>query len=518
MQAGNQKYNASSNGARRENNNSRDQSIPCKYKSGKLIGQGTYADVKEMEHIETGQYYAGKIINRHRMGGDTRLIDNEIAVMKRLSRRHPNILSLVDHFNTLNNTYLITELCTGGELYNYISQRKRLGEMEAAYIVKQIVCGVKFLHDHNIMHRDLKTENCFVRNDEFGTPESIAIGDFGMAHFVPDDDSRIVTNICGTPGYMAPEMLQRSGHGKPVDMWAVGVITYFVLSGTNPFQRHGHPNRSRAEYYATINASYEFLPADCWRTVSKAARDFIKSLLIVDPAKRMTAKQALEHPWLRNCPTIEERISESVFNSYTQIIDTHSMMHEQHESQIPNIASQPCGATEAIQQRQVPNSYATVSDQHTASMERRSDNSHLLPKATSLKKAANADACAENQMDIDSYANFGRFMPNEQHQLDIIPESAFTQQQDDSSRAGDISQDVSAALSPITPGNISNFMIIQDNAGADAESKSRYYLRPRHHIQQQKAAHANQNQNWLLTPVHSATNLASMITYPQVYH
>ncbi|KAJ1739252.1 Calcium/calmodulin-dependent protein kinase type I [Coemansia sp. RSA 1821] len=499
MQADIQK--STSNGSRQDSNS---QSIPCKYKSGKLIGQGTYADVKEMEHIETGQYYAGKIINRHRMGGDTRLIDNEISVMKRLSRRHPNILSLVDHFNTLNNTYLITELCTGGELYNYISRRKYLGEMEAAYIVKQIVCGVKFLHEHNIMHRDLKTENCFVRNDEYGTPESIAIGDFGMAHFVPSDDSRIVTNICGTPGYMAPEMLQRSGHGKPVDMWAVGVITYFVLSGTNPFQRHGHPNRSRAEYEATVNASFDFLPANRWHTVSKAARHFIESLLVVDPSKRMTAKQALEHPWLRNCPMVEDRISESMLNAYTQIIDTHSMMYEQRESQIPNIASQPCGVAENTH-RQVPSSYATASDQRTTSMERKSDNSHWLPKPASLKKALNAEHCSEHQMDIDS---FGRYMPNEQ-QLDIIPESVFTQQQNE------IGQDTLAALSPITPGNISNFMDIQNSV--DAESKSRYHLRPRHPAKQ-KVAHANHPQNWLLTPAHSATNLASMMPYSQVYH
>ncbi|KAJ2449421.1 Calcium/calmodulin-dependent protein kinase type I [Coemansia sp. RSA 2336] len=474
-------------GARQD---STSQSIPCKYKSGKLIGQGTYADVKEMEHIETGQYYAGKIIKRNRMGGDMRLIDNEIAVMKRLSRRHPNVLSLVDHFNTANNTYLITELCTGGELYHYVSRRKYLGEMEAAYIVKQILCGVKFLHDNNIMHRDLKTENCFVRNDEHGTPESVAIGDFGMAHYVPTEDSRIVTSICGTPGYMAPEMLQQSGHGKPVDMWAVGVIAFFVLSGTNPFQRHGHPDRSRAEHDATVNARFDFLPASRWHTVSKAARHFISSLLVVDPSMRMTAGQALEHPWLRNCPPVEDRISDSVLNAYARVIDTHSMMYE-HDSQLPNIASQPCRLADSAQrrvaenvQRLVPSSFATASDQRTASMERKSD-SHL-PAAASFK----------NPLEHDSFGHM--------HELDAIPESVFAQH--DASGL-----DTLAALSPITPGNISNF--IQNSPDA---TKPRYYLRPRHPAQ--TAAHAGQPQNCLLTPAHSAANLASMMPYSQVYH
>ncbi|KAJ2355172.1 Calcium/calmodulin-dependent protein kinase type I [Coemansia sp. RSA 2618] len=110
--------------------------------------------------------------------------------------------------------------------------------MEAAYVIKQIVSGVAYIHKQGFVHRDIKTENCLIRTDQSGVPISIAIADFGMAYYMGNrPENSIVTEKCGTPGYMAPEMLTRSGYGKAIDMWAIGVITYFILSGTTPFQR-----------------------------------------------------------------------------------------------------------------------------------------------------------------------------------------------------------------------------------------------------------------------------------------
>ncbi|KAJ2080821.1 Calcium/calmodulin-dependent protein kinase type I [Coemansia sp. RSA 988] len=296
---------------------------PCKYKVGRLLGRGYYSMVKEMMHIESGQQYAGKIISKERMRDSPEAPKNEINMLKRLSRRHPNLVTLVDHFETQNNTYVITELCTGGELFEYIHQRSSLEEPEAAHIMRQIVEGVAYLHDHGIMHRDIKPENCLVRADEFGAPVSVAIGDFGMADFAPLPGCPLPNRLCGTGGYMAPEMILRIGHTKPVDMWAVGVTAYFMLSGTIPFPR-AHEIKHAGPI---LTGNYGFLPHYRWRNVSSTARDFIASLLVVDPAKRMTARQALEHPWLRNCKLDTARLESSLSIANNQAVDTHSSMH-----------------------------------------------------------------------------------------------------------------------------------------------------------------------------------------------
>ncbi|KAJ2815065.1 Calcium/calmodulin-dependent protein kinase type I, partial [Coemansia sp. 'formosensis'] len=276
--------------------------MPCKYRTGRVLGSGTYAVVREMIHITTGEHYAGKIISKRLMDDQHLLtIPSEINILKRLSRKHENILTLVDYFETPNNVYLITELCTGGELFEHILCRKpAFTEHDAAQVMRQIVEGVNFLHMHGIVHRDLKTENCL-----FKTPaadSALVIADFGMSGIIGAADSpgglennRTLTTHCGTPGYMAPEMVLKMGYGKPVDMWAIGVVAYFVLCGHTPFER----DNPRAEAHAVVSCDYAFEPEDQWRHISPAAQHFIAALLIYSPDKRMTAKQALDHPWLQ---------------------------------------------------------------------------------------------------------------------------------------------------------------------------------------------------------------------------
>ncbi|KAJ2860793.1 Calcium/calmodulin-dependent protein kinase type I [Coemansia erecta] len=272
--------------------------VPCKYRTGRVLGRGTYAVVKELVHIETGKRYAGKIISKAHMRGHQHIIRNEINILKKLARKHQNIISLVDYFETPHNVYLVMELCSGGELFEHIRCKQVFTEHDAAAIVRQIVEGVCFLHSHGIVHRDLKTENCLVKNKGTGELEpTVAIADFGMARVLALDDNstRPLTSLCGTPGYMAPEMVSRLGYGKPVDMWAIGVIAYFVLSGANPFTRES----PRAEMHAVVSCEYSFAPQSQWERISPLAKDFISSLLVYSPEKRMTARQALAHPWLR---------------------------------------------------------------------------------------------------------------------------------------------------------------------------------------------------------------------------
>lgn len=273
------------------------QTVPCAYKTGRTLGQGTYAVVKEAVHIKTGQYYACKVISKKLMEGREHMVRNEISALKRVSQGHRSIVTLVDYFETMNNLYLVTDLCVGGELFDRICERGNYYEKDAAHIVRTITEAVVYLHDQGIVHRDLKPENLLFRDK---TEESdLLIADFGLSRVVDDEKITVLSTTCGTPGYMAPEIFKKTGHGKPVDMWAIGVITYFLLCGYTPFDR----DTTMEEMQAIINADYRYEPTQYWEHVSDTAKNFIDQLLTIDPSKRLTARKALEHPWLQSSST-----------------------------------------------------------------------------------------------------------------------------------------------------------------------------------------------------------------------
>lgn len=267
--------------------------VPCKYKTGRVLGQGTYAIVKEAQQIETGQLYAVKIINKKLMQGRENMVRNEIMVLKKISQGHRNILTLHDYFETMNNLYLVTDLALGGELFDRICARGNYYENDAAHLIKTITEAVAYLHLNGIVHRDLKPENLlFITSDE---NSDLLIADFGLSRIIDSENFYFLTTTCGTPGYMAPEIFKKSGHGKPVDLWAIGVITYFLLCGYTPFDRED----SQEEMQAILRADYKFEPPEYWEGISPQAKDFIKKLLVVDPSQRLTAEQALHHVWLQ---------------------------------------------------------------------------------------------------------------------------------------------------------------------------------------------------------------------------
>ncbi|OAD06259.1 hypothetical protein MUCCIDRAFT_155277 [Mucor lusitanicus CBS 277.49] len=258
--------------------------VPCKYKTGRVLGNGTYATVKG-NIIDTGKYYACKIINKKLMEGREHMIRNEINILKRISQGNKNILSLVDYFETVNNLYLVTDLASGGELFDRICEKGSYFEKDAAKIVQTICSAVAYLHDNGI------PENLLFR--ERDEDSDLLIADFGLSRIIDTDKFHTLKTTCGTPGYMAPEIFKKTGHGKPVDLWAIGVITYFLLSGYTPFEGSNNVE----EMQAIMNADYNY-DDPCWENISQAAKNFIDRCLTINADERITAHQALEHEWL----------------------------------------------------------------------------------------------------------------------------------------------------------------------------------------------------------------------------
>ncbi|KAH8080717.1 Pkinase-domain-containing protein [Cristinia sonorae] len=266
--------------------------VPCQYRTGKTLGSGTYAIVKEAVHIKTGKYYACKVINKKLMEGREYMVRNEIAVLKKVSQGHRNIVTLHDYFETAHNLYLVFDLCTGGELFDRICAKGNYYENDAADLVRTVFRAVQWIHDNHIVHRDLKPENLIFRSKK--EDADIMIADFGLSRVMEEEQFQLLTEICGTPGYMAPEIFKKSGHGKPVDVWAMGVITYFLLCGYTPFDR----DTQQLEMEAILAGDYKFEPEEYWMNVSDVARDFVRQCLTIDPLKRPTAEQMLKHKWL----------------------------------------------------------------------------------------------------------------------------------------------------------------------------------------------------------------------------
>ncbi|CAO3621062.1 unnamed protein product [Mucor fragilis] len=265
--------------------------VPCKYKTGKVLGNGTYATVKEAMHVDTKKFYAVKVISKKLMEGREHMIRNEINILRKVSEGHKNILSLVDYFETMNNLYLVTDLALGGELFDRICQKGSYTEQDAANIIRTVCDAVAYLHDNGVVHRDLKPENLIFRTPD--EDSDLLVADFGLSRIIDSDKFDVLRTTCGTPGYMAPEIFKRVGHGKPVDMWAIGVIAYFLLCGYTPFEGEN----SIEEMNAITRADYHF-HEEYWSEVSDKAKFFIQRCLTINPEDRITAHQALAHPWL----------------------------------------------------------------------------------------------------------------------------------------------------------------------------------------------------------------------------
>lgn len=222
-------------------------------------------------------------------------IYEEINIMQVLGN-HPSVIQLVDRDESMPATIrLVLELCEGGELYDRIQQKRFYVEPQAKELCRNLMEAVAYIHSKGIMHRDLKPENILLASRVNNT--EIKISDFGLAKLSPDYPRRLPRShsICGSDFYLAPEVIKQEEYGREIDIWAVGVIAFVVLSGSLPFF-----HQVLHKLYRQIVERDLSFPEPAWINVSKGAQDFILRLLQVRAGERLTAEQALNHPWLRS--------------------------------------------------------------------------------------------------------------------------------------------------------------------------------------------------------------------------
>uniref|UniRef100_A0A1Q3G4I5 Putative calcium/calmodulin-dependent protein kinase type 1 n=1 Tax=Culex tarsalis TaxID=7177 RepID=A0A1Q3G4I5_CULTA len=275
-------------------------SIEDKYIIKELLGTGAFSEVRLCQQKESGQAYAVKIIDKKALKGKEDSLENEIRVLKRFSARrteddadktwftHPNIVQLFETYEDKSKVYLIMELVTGGELFDRIVEKGSYTEKDASLLIRQVLEAVDYMHEQGVVHRDLKPENLLYYSAS--EDSKIMISDFGLSKM---EDSGFMATACGTPGYVAPEVLAQKPYGKAVDVWSIGVISYILLCGYPPFYDENDANL----FAQILKGEFEF-DSPYWDEISDSAKDFIKNLMCVNVEKRFTCKKALAHPWI----------------------------------------------------------------------------------------------------------------------------------------------------------------------------------------------------------------------------
>ncbi|XP_074106748.1 calcium/calmodulin-dependent protein kinase I isoform X1 [Cotesia typhae] len=286
-------------------------SVDDKYTLKELLGTGAFSEVRLAESKEKpGQMYAVKIIDKKALKGKEDSLENEIKVLRRFSETvtpqsgdgpikssnsgergwltHPNIVQLLETFEDKHKVYLVMELVTGGELFDRIVEKGSYTEKDASGLIRQVLEAVDYMHEQGVVHRDLKPENLLYYSPD--EDSKIMISDFGLSKM---EDSGIMATACGTPGYVAPEVLAQRPYGKAVDVWSIGVISYILLCGYPPFYDENDANL----FAQILKGEFEF-DSPYWDDISDSAKDFIHKLMCVKVEDRYTCKQALAHPWI----------------------------------------------------------------------------------------------------------------------------------------------------------------------------------------------------------------------------
>lgn len=258
------------------------------YTIHETLGTGSFATVKRATKKSSEEQFAIKIIRKEKLDHkELSVIHDEAEIMS--SVKHPHCVRMFELYETKKKLYMVLELLRGGELFDRIVKKTHFSEMEAATATKEIAQAVKYLHSINIVHRDLKPENLIYESQDANS--KLKLTDFGLAKVAAAD--RGMATACGTPGYVAPEVLMGLPYGPEVDLWSIGVILYIMLCGFPPFY---HQNTK--ELYKLIKAGRYSFPEQYWSKISPAAVELVRHLLTVDPKKRATPDDILRNRWI----------------------------------------------------------------------------------------------------------------------------------------------------------------------------------------------------------------------------
>mmetsp|Transcript_7977 Transcript_7977/g.11930 ORF Transcript_7977/g.11930 Transcript_7977/m.11930 type:complete len:549 (+) Transcript_7977:182-1828(+) len=275
------------------------ENITDLYNVHETLGEGAFAVVKKATHKVSGEPYAVKIINRSSLNKDLEAaLKEEISILSELNHNH--IMKLETVICSISQFYLVTEYLEGGELFDRIVEKSAYTESEAHDCCKIVFEALRYAHSKGVVHRDLKPENLLLQYKD--SDSEIKIADFGFSKKATCDHS--LKTVCGTPGYVAPEILRLEKYGTKSDMWSLGVITYILIGGYPPF----YADNDKELIRMTKRGNFEF-HEEHWGEISQGVKDMISSMLVKDPAKRASASDVLAHPWMNQDKKKLRRIS-----------------------------------------------------------------------------------------------------------------------------------------------------------------------------------------------------------------
>ncbi|KAJ7330190.1 Serine/threonine-protein kinase 33 [Desmophyllum pertusum] len=263
------------------------------YEFGEVLGKGSFGVVKEATNKETGCRWAIKAVNKEKAGTSAvKLLEREVLIMKKIHHKH--LIHLEEIYETSKRMYLVMELCDAGGIQKLLEKTTRFSEKETWTVINQLAHAVAYLHDSDIVHRDLKLENILLSQPVGTELLNIKLTDFGLSYVKGGVGSdSMMQSVCGTPIYMAPEVILDLGYSQQCDIWSIGVIMFTLLTGRPPFVAE-----TEEKLYELIKKGEVDFSDPCWETCHESAKNLLLGMLKVDPAYRRTAKEILNHPWI----------------------------------------------------------------------------------------------------------------------------------------------------------------------------------------------------------------------------